>query len=142
MSKYITDKQFCALVNLGCNDYLDQRYSTTVDEAIDWIRRKFNVMIFDATEPYVDPIEKKIKYAYRVKFCNKTWGWNQRERIGQTKWSNDSYAAKRTAIWIAIRYINRKKKDAERRRQSANRRRGIRNSNSRKRTAILRPLRD
>lgn len=96
----------------------------TVDVAIDWIRRKFNVVIFDAAEPFVDPIKKTIMYSYKVKFCNVKWGWNYREFIGQTKWSKDSYAMKRQAIWIAIRYI-KKKKDAERKRKNKARKRGI-----------------
>lgn len=80
----------------------------TVDEAIDWLRRKFNVVIYDAVEPYTDPLNNKtIRYSYRVKFCNTTWGWNMRERIGQSKWSPNSYAMKRQAITLAIRWINK-----------------------------------
>jgi len=94
----------------------------TVDEAIDWIRKKFHVIVYDSTEPYVCPTSMKILYAYRVKFCNVRHGWNSREYIGSTKWSADSYAMKRQALWIALRYIVKKKKDAENRRKAKPRR--------------------
>lgn len=85
----------------------------TVDEVIDWLRRKFHVIIYDATQPFVCPTSMKILYAYRIKFCNTRHGWNSREYLGCSKWSTNSYGMKRQAIWIALRYIVKKKKDAE-----------------------------
>ena len=80
----------------------------TVDEAIDWLRRKFHIMIIDTTEPFVD--RSTILYSYRVKHCNRKHGWNARKYVGVGKWTKDSYAAKRMAIQIALRYIKQLRK--------------------------------
>lgn len=95
----------------------------TVDEAIDWLRRQFHVIIYDSTEPYVCPTSMKILYAYRVKFCNVHHGWNSREYLGCSKWSTNSYGMKRQALWIALRYIVKKKKDESRRKNTGRKRR-------------------
>ena len=77
----------------------------TVDEAIDWIRRKFNIVIYNSAAPFVDPATNSfISYSFKVKFCNVNHGYNFRDNIGSTKWSKDIYAAKRQAITIAIGY--------------------------------------
>ena len=94
----------------------------TVDEAIDWLRRKFCIIVYDAVEPYVNPTtHRTILYSYKVKYCSLNWGWNQRKILGRTKSSPNSYATKRQALWIALRYI-KKRKDAEDRRKSKTRR--------------------
>mgnify|MGYP006916054875 CR=1 FL=1 len=142
MSKVVTVKQALALKYLGFNEPCIGYHLPTVDEAIDWLRRKFHVIVYDATEPFVDPIKKHILYAYRVKYCNVRWGWNQREQIGCSKRSKDSYAAKRTAIWIAIRYIIKTKKNAERRRNNKTWRKGIQSSCSKTRRATVLKLRN
>lgn len=77
----------------------------TVDQAIDWVRRKYGICIYDKSEPFVDPIKNHIVYAYAVKKCDKKRGWNYRTYIGNTNWSKDSYAMKRQALWLAIRFI-------------------------------------
>jgi hypothetical protein len=84
----------------------------TVDQAIDWLRRKFNVIIYNAIEPFVDPTVKKprILYRYSVKWCNLRDGWNGRKYIGESKLIENPYVAKRQAIMIAIRYIKKKQK--------------------------------
>lgn len=79
----------------------------TVDEVIDWFRRKHCIMIYECIEPFVDG--KHITYGFRVKKCNVKWGWNHREYIGERTISHDIYAAKRMAIQIAIRYVKNKK---------------------------------
>lgn len=94
-----------------------------VDTVIEWLRTKYHVIVYNAVEPFVNPTSKNISFSYKVKYCDLKWGWNQRIRIGQTPWSNDPNAMKRTAIWLAIRYIQKKEKDAARRRNSKNRRR-------------------
>lgn len=78
-----------------------------VDQAIDWLRRKFNIIIYNAIEPFVDPTVKKprILYRYSVKWCNLRDGWNGRKYIGESKLIENPYVAKRQAITIAIRYI-------------------------------------
>lgn len=86
----------------------------TIDQAIDWIRRKYNIIIYNAMEPFVDPITNKILYRYKVKKCNVKWGWNQREPLGQSRMSPNVYAMKRQALTIAIRYILKKNADSRR----------------------------
>lgn len=83
----------------------------TVDEAIDWLRRTFDIVIYDTAAPFVDPTSNKgILYSYKVKACNPKWGWNMRESLGQTKWSPNHYGMKRQAIAIALRWLIKKKR--------------------------------
>lgn len=84
----------------------------TVDEAIDWLRRKFNVVIADKTIPFVDPKACKIMFAYLVKWCNLRDGWNGRVIIGYGDWSYNPYAAKRNAITIALRWLIKRRSAA------------------------------
>lgn len=97
----------------------------TVDEVIDWLRRKHNIMIYNHIEPYTDPADNRITYGYRVKKCNVKWGWNHRKYLSNGILSKDCYAAKRKAIWIAIRFIKKQKEDATKRRNCKNRRKRI-----------------
>lgn len=85
----------------------------TIDEAIDWLRKKYNVVIYDHVPPFVDPKDDKhrIMYAYDVKYCNRRDGWNGRVIISHAECcSYDIYAAKRMAIAKAIRWIKKNKK--------------------------------
>lgn len=113
----------------------------SVDQAIDWLRRKFNIIIFDFADPFVDPIKNAIVYCYGVKLCNKKWGWNQRKYIGQSNWSRNPYAIKRQAIWIALHHIVKIKKDAANRRNSKNRRRKLQSNSNKPKRAVVRMLR-
>lgn len=82
----------------------------TVDQAIDWIRERYNVMVFNHVAPYVDPRDKKnrIAYIYNVKYCNRKNGWNGRVHISYGKCASyNIYAAKRMAIMEAIRWIKK-----------------------------------
>lgn len=81
----------------------------TVDEAIEFINRKFHVMIYDRHPPFV--YDGKIQYGFGVKHCHVKRGWNFRTTIGETKSSTNLYAAKRMAICMAIRFILKRKKD-------------------------------
>lgn len=84
----------------------------TVDEAIDWLRRRFNVHIYAAVEPFVDPVDKKSPtlYRYAVKYCNRRDGWNGRSYIGQTRLAKNVYSLKRQAITLAINWLNKRNK--------------------------------
>ncbi len=75
----------------------------TVDETIDWLRRKYHIIIYNHCEPFVDPANKKVYFNYRVKKCNKEWNW--RIYIGTTKLSSNPYAVKRMAIRMAINFL-------------------------------------
>lgn len=81
----------------------------TVDEAIDWLRRKYNVHIYTPIAPFVDPTndEHPILYRYAIKYCNKRDGWNGRAYVGETDLSKNVYSLKRQAIWLAIRWIKK-----------------------------------
>lgn len=96
----------------------------TVDEAIDWLRRKYNVVVYNTYAPFVDPNNKiKIFYSFSVKQCDFQLGWNGRILLGRGKDSHDIYAAKRNAITIAIKHL---KKYARSRNKSANRPKNVR----------------
>ena len=139
MNKYLTAKQAEKLKLLGFDDpVIGHRYTSsyyagnvrtcgeqqnwnrstvfvsapTVDEAIDWLRRKFNVHIYAAVEPFVDPVDKKSPtlYRYAVKYCNRRDGWNGRSYIGQTRLAKNVYSLKRQAITLAINWLNKRNK--------------------------------
>ena len=85
----------------------------TVDEAIDWLRRKYNVVIYEYMEPFVDPRvdnPNRILYKYAVKWCNTRDGWNGRVYAGESNLLANIYTAKREAIMIAIKWIKKNKK--------------------------------
>ena len=87
------------------------RYASvpTVDEVIDWLRRKHNIIIYNKIEPFVDPADqthKTILFRFGVKRCDiNHLGWNGRLYIGETRFSKNIYSLKREAISIAIKYI-------------------------------------
>ena len=84
----------------------------TVDEAIDWLRRKYNVVIYEYMEPFVDPRvdnPNRILYKYAIKWCNLRDGWNGRVYIGESNLLSNIYTAKREAIKIAVSWIRKNK---------------------------------
>ena len=86
----------------------------TVDEAIDWIRRKYNIVIYNQIEPFVDPTDtshKSILFRFGVKKCDiNNLGWNGRRDLGSSRLNTNVYSLKREAISIAIKYIKSQKK--------------------------------
>lgn len=86
----------------------------TVDETIDWLRRKYNIVIYNKVEPFVDPTDqthKTILFRFGVKRCDTTnLGWNGRIDLGTTRLSTNVYSLKREAIGIALKYIKSQKK--------------------------------
>lgn len=136
MNKYVTCVQAKKLKAIGFNEPTSNYYRSgkimngrdrmnwnlfisllrvsapTVDEAIDWLRRKFNVHIYAAVEPFVDPVDKKSPtlYRYAVKYCNRRDGWNGRSYIGQTRLAKNVYSLKRQAITLAINWLNKRNK--------------------------------
>lgn len=81
----------------------------TVDEAIDWLRRKYNIHIYTCIEPFVDPQDANgsVLYRYGVKWCDRRNGWNGRLVIGKTNMSKNPYSLKRQAITFALRWITK-----------------------------------
>lgn len=120
----ITQKQLRDLQKLGFTYRNERRvvfYDETyhlwppnVDDAIDFLRKKYSIMIYNSAAPYVDPcnMPKRVKYGFRVKFCNLNHGWNFREYIGEPQWSYNIYAAKRMCLTIAIKYAFKVKRAA------------------------------
>ena len=86
----------------------------TADETIDWLRRKYNIIIYNKIEPFVDPIDdthKTILFKYGVKLCDtQHLGWNGRTDLGTTRLAPNVHSLKREAIGIAIKYIKSQKK--------------------------------
>ena len=86
----------------------------TVDEVIDWLRRKYDIIIYNKIPPFVDPVDhthKTILFRYGVKRCDTiVLGWNGRVDLGSTDMSTNVYALKRAAINIALKYIKSQKK--------------------------------
>lgn len=119
----VTKKQAIALKELKFNEltlYLrGDVLVPTVDEAIDWLRRKHNIIIYNKIEPFVDPADqthKTILFRFGVKRCDiNHLGWNGRLYIGETRFNKNIYSLKREAISIAIKYImsHEKKKSAK-----------------------------
>lgn len=105
------EKKFEAATN-GCCTYF-------VDTAIDHIRRKYNVHIYNNAPPFVAPITKKVVYAFSVKVCNTKLGWNGRKSLGCTKWYSNVYQAKRAALKIALDWILSQKSQKSKRTKKA-----------------------
>lgn len=87
----------------------------TVDEVIDWLRRKYNIIIYNKIPPFVDPVDcthKTILFRYGVKRCDTmVLGWNGRVDLGSTDMNTNVYALKRAAINIALKYIKHQKNE-------------------------------
>jgi len=86
----------------------------TIDEAIDWLRRKYNIVIYNKIEPFVDPTDethKTVLFKYGIKRCDcNHLGWNGRIDLGVTRLSKNVYSLKREAITIALKYIKSQKR--------------------------------
>lgn len=86
----------------------------TVDEVIDWLRRKYNIVIYNKIEPFVDPTDdthKTVLFKYGVKRCDcNHLGWNGRIDLGTTRLARNAYSLKREAINIALKYIKSQKR--------------------------------
>ena len=93
----------------------------TVDEAIDFLRRKYSVIIYHAMEPFVDPTAKKpvILFRYKIKWCNLRDGWNGRCYIGSTELTKYPNTGKKTALRIAIKWIKMRNEQAKSRKSTA-----------------------
>lgn len=93
----LTDKQRRTLYELHI-------FAVGIDRAIDSLRKRYNIVIYNTAEPFVNA-DGKIEYGFSVKKCNPKWGWNARTYIGKSKWRTNIYQAKREAINIAIKWI-------------------------------------
>lgn len=108
----VTITQVKQLFKLGYHGYLvmvNGHNLVMVDDAIDWLRRKYNIHIYTAMEPFIDPTDEKrpVLYRFAVKYCNQRDGWNGRIYIGETKLSPNVYTLKKQAITLALRWIKK-----------------------------------
>ena len=108
----VTITQVKQLYELGYHGYLvmvNGHNLVMVDDAIDWLRSKYNIHVYTAMEPFVDPTDEKrpVLYRFAVKYCNQRDGWNGRIYIGETKLSPNVYTLKRQAITLALRWIKK-----------------------------------
>ena len=82
---------------------------TSIDTLIDMLRKKHNIVIFHKSEPFVQPTgdKHKIMYCFAVKKCfpGEPNGWNKRKYLGESQWCENIYKAKRQAIKIALKYV-------------------------------------
>lgn len=119
----VTKTQGKALKELGFEEITLYYYSAglrhevsvpTTDEAIDWLRRKYNIIVYNKVEPFVDPTDdthKTILFKYGIKLCDTHHlGWNGRTDLGTTRLAKNAYSLKREAIGIALKYIKSQKK--------------------------------
>lgn len=104
MSGYIgclsfSDVKLLLKIGIACTVY------TGVDDAIDLIRKKYNVVIYHKSTPFVDA-SGKIIYNFAAKSCNPKMGWNGRTYINTpSTWDSNIYEAKRRAIRAAAQWI-------------------------------------
>lgn len=119
----LTLLQWKSLISLGCkmfgsgdvvkeelpNGGSQYYFIPTVDEAIDWLRTKHNIIIYDAVEPVISTGTDKVHYRLKVKWCNKHVGYNGRVYIGSTRYAPNLYSLKREAVTLAIRWLKNKK---------------------------------
>jgi hypothetical protein len=82
-------------------------FYSDIDNVIDALRIKYNVIIYNTAAPFVDKNSNgKIVYNFSVKKCNPHFGWNGRELIETSNvWDANIYDAKRRAIRAAARWI-------------------------------------
>ena len=94
-----SDVKLLLKIGIACTVY------TGVDDAIDLIRKKYNVVIYHKSTPFVDS-SGKIIYNFAAKCCNPKMGWNDRTYIKTpSKWDSNIYEAKRRAIRAAAQWI-------------------------------------
>ena len=98
-----------AVLMTDWNRFIFSVSAPTVDETIDWLRRKYNIHIYTCIEPFVDPKDSKgsVLYRYGVKWYDEKNGWNGRIVIGKTNMSKNPYSLKRQAITFALRWITK-----------------------------------
>ena len=102
------DKEESSVCEQGMGDFNNSHLTVsvpTVDQVIDWLRKKYNIIVYHTHIPYVCPKTRKIVYTFTPKICNPNWGWNQRITLKRGIQSADIYAAKRSAITIALNWI-------------------------------------
>lgn len=76
-----------------------------LDKLIASLRDSYDVIIYNAMEPFVDPQTHHILYRYKVKWCNKRDGWNGRIIIGTSDLTDNVIHAKEQAVKLALCWV-------------------------------------
>ena len=107
MSRGIVSRKQLELMRKAKFGY-SRLHPPTVDEVIDRIRIKYDIVIYNSHAPFVHHLptgKKQIVYGFSVKKCDIKSGWNFRIQIGRTEDTSNIYKAKREAITMALEYI-------------------------------------
>ena len=101
-AKYVDPELSLRLYNINI-------FSSNVDQAIDLIRQKYNIVVYNSAAPHVSSTNKenKIVFGYTVKKCypGTPQGWNKRVYIYTTNWYDDPWKAKIEAIKAIVEYV-------------------------------------
>lgn len=85
-----------------------------ITTSLEEYRKKYNIVVYNRFEPFVDPKTSEIRYGYSIKRCNKTRGWNFRQYIGDTHVGSDPNVLKAEALEIIKIYLqNEKEKEIQ-----------------------------
>lgn len=79
-----------------------------ISTAIEWLRVKHNIVVYDYVAPFVCPKTKKIIFCYAAKKCSIRDGWNGRVFIGKSEYLDDPLECKYQAINLALNFIKNK----------------------------------
>ena len=86
---------------------LEAALSCGVDYMINYLRIKYDVIIYNKMAPFVHPVTKEIIFCFAVKWCNRRDGWNGRIQIGESKYTPDIQQAKLEAIHLAMKWLDK-----------------------------------
>lgn len=98
MTHFVDDKTHGLLLKIGI-------FYSDIDNAIDALRIKYNVVIYNSAAPFVCE-NGRIVYNFSVRKCNPQFGRYGGQPINASKiWNANIYEAKRRAIRAAARWI-------------------------------------
>lgn len=94
------------LLSIRCSEEMN-----SLDDVCTWLRENYNIVIYDAIEPFLDPTTKTpvILFRKKVKWCNVHMGWNGRVLIACSKLTDDAEGAIYECIVKGIKYVISKK---------------------------------
>ena len=79
----------------------------SLDEVCTWLRENYNIVIYDAIEPFLDPTTRTpvILFRKKVKWCNAQMGWNGRVFISCSDRTDDEEGAIYDCIVKGVKYV-------------------------------------
>ena len=80
--------------------------NTKLDEVITVLFLKYNIVVYNDVEPFVDPHNnEEIIFQYASKWCNTTMGWNGRIYIARGVHSKTPILAKYKIVLESIKWL-------------------------------------